>query len=53
MHVDFQVIFCMDKSIELSPECLKFRILKAESLALLKRYEEAQNIARWRKPVFY
>lgn len=39
------VIFCMDKSIELSPECLKFRILKAESLALLKRYEEAQNIA--------
>lgn len=39
------VIFCMDKSIELSPECLKFRILKAESLALLKRYDEAQNIA--------
>lgn len=38
------VIFCMDKSIELSPECKKFRILKAECLALLKRYQESQEI---------
>jgi DnaJ family protein C protein 7 len=38
------VIFCMDKSIELSPECKKFRIFKAECLALLKRYQESQEI---------
>jgi len=49
---DFRrVIFCMDRCIELSPECSKFRVLKAECLALLKRYQEAQEIAndmlRW------
>jgi DnaJ family protein C protein 7 len=38
------VIFCMDKSIEISPECRKFRVLKAECLALLKRYQESQEI---------
>jgi len=41
-----QVMFCMDKSIELSPECKKFRILKAECLALLRRYQESQEIVK-------
>jgi len=39
-------MFCMDKSIELSPECKKFRILKAECLALLRRYQESQEIVK-------
>ena len=42
-----QVIFCMDKSIELSPECTKFKVLKAECLALLRRYQESQEIVKY------
>ena len=36
----------MDKSIELSPQCKKFRILKAECLVMLKRYQESQEIVK-------
>ena len=39
-------MFCMDKSMELSPECKKFKILKAECLSMLKRYQESQEIVK-------
>lgn len=43
---DFRkVLYCMDRCIEISPACIKFVTNKAESLALLKRYDEAQSIA--------
>lgn len=42
-----QVVFCMDRCIELSPDCKKFKVSKAECLALLKRYQESQEIAKW------
>lgn len=44
---DFQVVFCMDRALEYAPSCHKFKILKAECLALLGRYPEAQSVARF------
>lgn len=44
---DFQVVFCMDRALEYAPSCHKFKILKAECLALLGRYPEAQSVARY------
>eukprot|EP00914_Ancora_sagittata_P033410 GHVO01067355.1.p1 GENE.GHVO01067355.1~~GHVO01067355.1.p1 ORF type:complete len:341 (+),score=55.30 GHVO01067355.1:296-1318(+) len=35
----------MDRCIDLSPECKKFKITKAECLCRLKRYQESQEIA--------
>jgi len=32
--------------MELSPECKKFKILKAECLSMLKRYQESQEIVK-------
>ena len=43
---DFQVVYCMDRCIEVCNGCMKFKILKAECLALLKRYQESQEIAK-------
>lgn len=44
--VFFQVVFCMDRALESASACHKFKILKAECLALLGRYPEAQSVAR-------
>lgn len=41
-----KVVFCMDRALESAPACHKFKILKAECLALLGRYPEAQSVAR-------
>ena len=43
----FQVVYCMDRCIEVCTECYKFKIQKAECLAMLKRYQEAQEIAKY------
>ncbi|KAG9474211.1 hypothetical protein GDO78_004491 [Eleutherodactylus coqui] len=40
-----QVVFCMDRALELAPACHRFKILKAECLALLGRYPDAQSVA--------
>ncbi|XP_029430066.1 dnaJ homolog subfamily C member 7 isoform X2 [Rhinatrema bivittatum] len=40
-----EVVFCMDRALEFAPVCHRFRILKAECLALLGRYPEAQSVA--------
>ncbi|XP_065388468.1 dnaJ homolog subfamily C member 7 isoform X9 [Macaca fascicularis] len=40
-----QVVFCMDRALEFAPACHRFKILKAECLAMLGRYPEAQSVA--------
>uniref|UniRef100_A0A8C5PGY9 DnaJ heat shock protein family (Hsp40) member C7 n=1 Tax=Leptobrachium leishanense TaxID=445787 RepID=A0A8C5PGY9_9ANUR len=39
------VVFCMDRALELAPVCHRFKILKAECLTLLGRYPDAQSVA--------
>ena len=41
-----KVIYLIGRALEHSPSCAKFSLLKAESLALLGRYQEAQEIAK-------
>ncbi|TRY59836.1 hypothetical protein DNTS_035258 [Danionella cerebrum] len=44
---DFRmVVFCMDRVLESAAACHRFKVLKAECLALLGRYPEAQSVAR-------
>uniref|UniRef100_A0A8C2ZTE6 DnaJ homolog subfamily C member 7 n=1 Tax=Cyclopterus lumpus TaxID=8103 RepID=A0A8C2ZTE6_CYCLU len=40
-----KVVFCMDRALEAAAACHRFKILKAECLALLGRYPEAQSVA--------
>lgn len=43
---DFRkVVYCMDRCCDVSTSCVKFKLTKAECLAFLGRYEEAQEIA--------
>ncbi|MEQ2267786.1 DnaJ subfamily C member 7, partial [Xenotaenia resolanae] len=43
---DFRkVVYCMDRALALAPVCHRFKINKAECLALLGRYPEAQSVA--------
>ncbi|MEQ2214613.1 hypothetical protein XENOCAPTIV_014176 [Xenoophorus captivus] len=42
-----QVVYCMDRALALAPVCHRFKINKAECLALLGRYPEAQSVARY------
>ncbi|XP_071101126.1 dnaJ homolog subfamily C member 7-like [Haliotis cracherodii] len=43
---DFRTaVFCMDRCIDTCPACCKFKIRKAEALALLGRYQESQELA--------
>uniref|UniRef100_A0A8C4LP19 DnaJ heat shock protein family (Hsp40) member C7 n=1 Tax=Equus asinus TaxID=9793 RepID=A0A8C4LP19_EQUAS len=45
---DFRkVVFCMDRALEFAPACHRFKILKAECLAMLGRYPEAQSVASY------
>lgn len=37
----------MDRSLMMSPSCTRLKVLKAECLALLKRYQEAQELAKY------
>ncbi|KAB0390577.1 hypothetical protein E2I00_012244 [Balaenoptera physalus] len=41
----WKVVFCMDCALEYSPACHRFKILKAECLAMLGHYPEAQCVA--------
>lgn len=44
---DFRtVVFLMDRVLEIVRGCQRFTLMKAESLALLGRHEEAQEIAK-------
>ncbi|TWW81881.1 ATP-citrate synthase [Takifugu flavidus] len=43
---DFRkVVFCMDRALAVASACHRFKIFKAECLALLGRYPEAQSVA--------
>ncbi|XP_013779435.1 dnaJ homolog subfamily C member 7-like isoform X2 [Limulus polyphemus] len=43
---DFQkVIFCMDKALIQAKACTTFRLIKAECMVFLKRYQEAKHIS--------
>ncbi|CAF95830.1 unnamed protein product, partial [Tetraodon nigroviridis] len=43
---DFRkVVFCMDRALAVASACQRFKIFKAECLALLGRYPEAQSVA--------
>ncbi|KAM6898627.1 dnaJ homolog subfamily C member 7-like [Lycodopsis pacificus] len=43
---DFRtVVYCMDRALAVSSACHRFKIIKAECLALLGRYPEAQSVA--------
>ncbi|KAJ7984495.1 hypothetical protein DPEC_G00355410 [Dallia pectoralis] len=43
---DFRkVVYCMDRALILASACHRFKIFKAECLALLGRYPEAQSVA--------
>ncbi|KAH0519269.1 DnaJ-like protein subfamily C member 7 [Microtus ochrogaster] len=43
---DFRkVVICMDRALEFAPACHRFKILKAECLAMLGQYPEAQFVA--------
>lgn len=43
---DFRrVVFCMDRAVEICNACTKFKVMKAECLARLGRYQEAQELA--------
>lgn len=40
-----KVVYYMDRCLDQSPSCPKFKLMKAECLAFLRRYQEAQEIA--------
>lgn len=43
---DFRkVVYCMDRCLDQAPTCARYKIQKAECLAYLGRYQEAQEIA--------
>ena len=46
IQIIVQAVYYIDRCIEISPACRKFRIQKAECLALLRRYQESQEIVK-------
>lgn len=40
-----KVVYCMDKALEIALACKRHKLTKAECLAFLGRYQEAQDIA--------
>lgn len=43
---DFRkVVYCMDRVLDHAPTCARYKVRKAECLAFLGRYQEAQEIA--------
>uniref|UniRef100_A0A8C4R5X6 DnaJ (Hsp40) homolog, subfamily C, member 7 n=1 Tax=Eptatretus burgeri TaxID=7764 RepID=A0A8C4R5X6_EPTBU len=43
---DFRkVVFCMDRALDFAAACTKLKVKKAECLAMLGRYAEAQSVA--------
>ncbi|KAK0088967.1 hypothetical protein PV325_010012 [Microctonus aethiopoides] len=40
-----KVVYCMDRCCDVSRYCTRFKLMKAECLANLERYQEAQEIA--------
>lgn len=40
-----KVVYCMDRCLDQAPTCARYKIQKAECLAYLGRYQEAQELA--------
>lgn len=40
-----KVVYCMDRCLDVGKSCIQFKLIKAECLALLGRYQESQEIA--------
>ncbi|XP_023020069.1 tetratricopeptide repeat protein 2 [Leptinotarsa decemlineata] len=40
-----KVVYCMDRCLDEAPSCHRYKLTKAECLAFLGRYQEAQEIA--------
>jgi len=40
-----RVVYSMDRALEHSTKCSKYKLIKAESLAMLSRFQEAQEMA--------
>ncbi len=45
-----RVIFCCDRSLEHAPASRRLKLTKAECLALLGRYAEAEEMAKYSHP---
>jgi DnaJ family protein C protein 7 len=41
-----KVVYLIGRALQHSPNCTQFSLLRAECLALLGRYQEAQEIAK-------
>lgn len=41
-----QAVYYLDRCLEAAPNCVQFQTMKAESLALSKRYDDAHYIAK-------
>ncbi|XP_074645859.1 dnaJ homolog subfamily C member 7-like [Tubulanus polymorphus] len=39
-----RALFCMDRCLQRCPQCVRFKVKKAEALCFLKRYPEARDI---------
>lgn len=46
-NVIVQVIYCCDRSLEHAPAARRLKLTKAECLALLGRYAEAEEMAKY------
>ena len=42
-----KVVYCMTRCCSVSPSCHRFKVMEADSLVLLGRYQEAQEIAKF------
>lgn len=41
-----QVVYVMDRALEMAPACVNYKTKRAECLALLGRYNEAQEASK-------
>jgi len=41
-----QAVFCLDRCLDHSPACIRFKVLKAEALSYLGRQQDAQELAK-------
>lgn len=39
-----KIVYCMDRCLDQAPTCARYKIIKAEALAFLGRYDEAEEI---------
>lgn len=45
MYSCFQALYCLDRALDIAVGCKRLKALKAECLAYLGRFQEAQEVA--------